>query len=273
MYCVDTNRYLYDFMDKELDTSLYAIMKKHIENCDACNQRYEFEMSTRSLLKSHCKNVKAPSTLYKKIAEGLDTVDMGRTTHITAKRKTSRIFFSPLSYSVAASLLLFLAAGIYYYMAHYHYNEASFSIVDSAVQNHIRAVNSNLIINERPSLVRNSNSYLKNISNTIALPPRLTTDRTSTVREIPVNFCGTKSSCFVFDHNNRKLTLQKVRNNRFSTKRLKRAHLGHRDFYLGNYQGFNTVIWENNGITYCLTSDINTLELLNIATTFSARQY
>ncbi|HHT9151327.1 MAG TPA: DUF4367 domain-containing protein, partial [Candidatus Wujingus californicus] len=96
-------------------------------------------------------------------------------------------------------------------------------------------------------------------------------ERVRVVGGVPVNLCGTTSPCVIFDKGGNKLSLQIVRAGNFKTKNLERTQIGPKEFYLGNFRGFNSVLWIDDGVTYCLTSDINKNDVLNFAATLISR--
>ena len=272
MSCIDVNKYLYEFMDGELETGLYPKLQKHLEHCIPCNQRYEFEKQTRLLIKSHCKNVTAPRHLHSRIIANLDSIDhelVSRTSPLRQKRL--KILFSPHTLAIAASLLLMIAGGIFY-LANNRQAD-SVSIVDDAVTNHVKVLNENLVFNERTSVVGNAGRYLsQNINTQIrkSLNP-LNIGRVSIVNDLPVNLYGTSSPCIVFNHEGNKLSLQIIRNMHFPIAKLERISFGPRDFYITNRRGFNTVIWIENDTTYFLTSDIHANEMLRFPATLASQ--
>lgn len=270
MSCTETIKYLYEFIDEELDKSQYFKVRKHLEHCDECHRRYKFQENIRSLVKTSCVNTSAPASLYKKITECLDSVDRERTTEEPIyNQKTSRIVFSSRAYAIAASILLSIAGGIFYYASYHNYD----SVVDDAIKNHVVAVSDNLVFNEKTSVVGNANRYLRNPLNPgfNNSSPLLNSNRIRVIGSMPVNLSGTNSTCVVFDKGGNKLSLQTIRNNRFPMKKLERTQLGPKEFYIGNHGGFNSVLWQENGITYCLTSNINKNEILNFAETLTSR--
>ena len=272
MSCIEAIKYLYEFMDNEIDTSQYLIIKKHLDHCEDCRQKYEFKKGVRALIKSHCINTKAPVYLLNRIIEGLNVIDREQSAKETQpKQKTTRMFFSPRAYAVAASILMLLAGGIFY-LAHYHFSNDSISIVDNAVKNHVVAVNGNLVFNEKTSVVGNVDEYLGNTINTKLSnsSPMLGPERIRVVGGIPVRFNGISSPCVVFDKGGNKLSLQIIRNNSLPIRNLERIQIGPKEFYVGNCQGFNSVLWEEDGDTYCLTSDISKNEMLRFAATLTS---
>ena len=277
MVCVETIKYLYAFLDKEIDKSQYPIIKEHIDNCFECRQRYEFEKGVRSLVKAFCLNTTAPTYLHSKIIEGLGSVDAeiseNKDIQAISEQKVTRAVFSPRFYAVAASILLLIAGGVFYYANYYNYNNDFISIVDNAVKNHVVAVNDNLVFNEKTSVVSNVNKYFgNNINNTLRnSSPLLNAEQIRIVGGVPVKLCGTSSPCVVFDKGGNKLSLQIIRNSSFPIRNLERVKLGPKEFYIGNRRGFNSVIWEEEGSTYCLTSDINKNEMLRFAATLTSR--
>ena len=277
MVCVEAIKYLYEFLDKEIDKSQYPIIKEHLDNCFECRQRYEFEKGVRSLVKAFCLNTTAPAYLHSKITEGLGSGDAeiseNKDIQAIAEQKVTRAVFSPRFYAVAASILLLIAGGVFYYANYYNYNNDFISIVDNAVKNHVVAVNDNLVFNEKTSVVSNVNKYFgNNINNTLRnSSPLLNAEQIRIVGGVPVKLCGTSSPCVVFDKGGNKLSLQIIRNSSFPIRNLERVKLGPKEFYIGNRRGFNSVVWEEDGSTYCLTSDINKNEILRFAATLTSR--
>ncbi|MCF6150768.1 MAG: hypothetical protein E3K38_00465 [Candidatus Kuenenia stuttgartiensis] len=272
MSCIDVNKYLYEFMDGELETGLYPKLQKHLEHCILCNQRYEFEKQARLLIKSYCKNVIAPRHLHSRIIANLDSIDHELVSRTSPPRqKRLKMLFSPPTLAIAASLLLMIAGGIFYFANNRQAD--SVSIVDDAVTNHVKVLNENLVFNERTSVVGGASRYLsQNINTQIrkSLNP-LNIEQVRIVNDMPVNLYGTSSPCIVFNHGGNKLSLQIIRNMHFPVAKLERISFGPRDFYITNRRGFNTVIWMENDTTYCLTSDIHTNEMLRFAATLASR--
>ena len=277
MVCVEAIKHLYEFMDKEIDKSQYPIIKEHLDNCFECRQRYEFEKGVRSLVKAYCINTTAHAYLHSKIIESLNSVDAeiseNKDIQALSEQKVTRALFSPRFYAVAASILLLIAGGVFYYANYYNYNNDFISIVDNAVKNHVVAVNDNLVFNEKTSVVSNVNKYFgNNINNTLRnSSPLLNAEQIRIVGGVPVKLCGTSSPCVIFDKGGNKLSLQIIRNSSFPISNLERVKLGPKQFYIGSRRGFNSVIWEEEGSTYCLTSDINKNEILRFAATLTSR--
>ncbi len=276
MSCTETIKHLHEFIDREVDRSLYPVIEKHLDHCDDCRQKYEFEKGIRALVKAYCINTTAPAYLRNRIIEGLNSTKGVNTAHqeieTIFKQKPTRILFSARFYAIAASILLLVSGGIFYYENYYNTFNDSLSIVDNAVKNHVVAVNNNLVFNEETSVVGNINKYVRNSTNTKFSNgyPSANTEQISLVGGVPVRFCGTNGSCVVFDKGGNKLSLQTVRNGGFPLRNLERAQLGPKEFYIGKQEGFNSVLWEEDGITYCLTSDINKNEMLQFAATLTS---
>lgn len=273
MSCVETIKYLHEFMDKELDTSHYLLIKKHIDNCDECHKKYKLETGVRALVKAFCIRTTAPAYLRDRICEGFNTIDMSSAaypgTEVLCKPKVARKLFSPRSYAIAASILISIAGGIFY-SVNYYTNDST-AIVDNAVKNHVVAVNDNLVFNEKTSVIGKVDRYLGNTinSNFNNSSPFFNAEQVSVAGGASARFCGTSSPCVIFDKGGNKLSLQIVRKSGFPITNLEKIQFGHKEFYTGNCRGFNSVLWEEEGVTYCLTSDINKNEMLRFAATLT----
>ncbi|MCF6150544.1 MAG: mycothiol system anti-sigma-R factor [Candidatus Kuenenia sp.] len=272
MSCIEVNKYLYEFMDGELEINHYHKLQKHLKQCVPCSQIYEFEKHTRLLIKSYCKNVTAPHYLHSRIIANLDSIDQELSfSPPHTRQKPLKIIFSPHTLAIAASLLLMIAGGLFYIAN--NRQEDSVSIVDDAVTNHVNVLNDNLVFNEKTSVVGDVSNYLSpNINAQLrkSLNP-LNIEQVRIVNNLPVSHYGTSSPCVVFNQGKNKLSLQIIRNSRFPISKLERTHFGPKEFYITNRRGFNSVIWRENDTTYCLTSDINTNDMLRFAATLSSR--
>lgn len=275
MTCNEAIKHFHEFMDKELDKSHYFVVKKHIDNCGDCHKRYKVEVDVRALVKACCNKITAPPYLLDRILKDLDAVHavtpVLAAKEVSYQQKAPRTLFSSRYYAIAASVLISIAGGIFYYSNYYHHAD-SITIVDDAVKNHVVAVNDNLVFNEKTSVVDNINKYLGNTINTRlrSSSPFLNAEQVNIKEGMPSRFYGTSSPCVIFDKGGNKLSLQVVRKGGVPITNLERAQLGHKEFYLGNRQGFNSVLWVEDGVTYCLTSDLNKSEMLKFAATLTS---
>lgn len=266
MSCVETVKYIYEFLDKELDVTHRCVITDHITACKKCQQRYEFEIGLRALIKAHCINTTAPAHLHDRIIKSLTSLsiynpDLEEKQPVN-KPKTIHSFASIRFYSIAASILVLLAGGIFYY-ANYQSADAP-SVVDTVVKNHVIAVNDNLVFNETTSVVGNIDKKRNNTTtgNSSSL---IDTELISFPGGIPTRQSGTGNSCVVFYKDGYKVSLQVISNGNIPYRNLEKISLGNREYYLGNGKGFNAVIWKDERRAYCLTSDIAKDELLKFA--------
>ncbi len=275
MACSETGKYLYEFMDKELDTPRHSAIKNHLDYCAECRRRHEFEKGLRALIKASCMNVSPPAHLQLRIIEGINSIDMNaasrRDKSADSRQNTPRFSFSLRMYAAAASILLFVTGGVFY-LSQYPTNDST-SIVDSAVENHVVAVKDNLVFNEETSVVGNAKKYFSNSITTspFTASPVSNAEQTRVIGGLPVRLSGTSSPCVIFDMGGNKLSLQVMHQNSFPVKNLEKTRMGPREFYVGNCRGFNSVLWKEGDSVYCLTSDINKNDMLRFAATLTSR--
>lgn len=273
MSCIETIKYLHEFMDKELDTPHYHLIKKHIDNCGECYKKHKFETDVRALVKASCVHTTAPAYLRDRICEGLNAIDISSAAHsgtkVIYKLRGVRTLFSPRSYAIAASVLISIAGGIFYSVNSYKNDPAT--IVNNAVENHVVALHDNLVFNEKTSVIGKVDKYLGNMINTNFnnSSPFFSAEQVSVTGGAPVKSYGTSSPCIIFDKGGNKLSLQIIRKSGFPITNLEKTRFGHKEFYLGNCRGFNSVLWKEDGVTYCLTSDMSKNEMLKFAATLT----
>lgn len=266
MSCAETVKHIHEFLDRELDVARRLAVSNHITACSDCRQKYEFEMGLRALIKAHCVNTVAPTYLHDRIIKNLASFGIYRPDveekQPVNKSKTIRLFASRRFYSIAASILILLGGGIFYYANYQGDNPPS--VVDAVVSNHVMAVNDNLVFNETTSIVGSINKKRSN-SGVVNSSSMIDTELISIPGGVPARHPSTGNPCVVFNKDGYKVSLQVLSDSNIPCRNLEKILLGNKEYYVGNCKGFNAVIWKDERQSYCLTSDIAKDELLKFA--------
>ena len=67
MNCRESLKKLYDFLDGELDKVPKSEIKKHLDACRHCWDRFEFEKRLKELIKKSCCKEACPDTLKRRV--------------------------------------------------------------------------------------------------------------------------------------------------------------------------------------------------------------
>ena len=69
--CLETVQRLADYLDRELSTSETAEVERHLETCERCLRRFQFEAAVLDELRSTLRRVPVPQTLAARLRNAL----------------------------------------------------------------------------------------------------------------------------------------------------------------------------------------------------------
>lgn len=65
--CREVARFLWQFMDQELDPATARELAEHVRDCYGCGPRIEFEARLRAIIREKCAGVPAPERLRRRV--------------------------------------------------------------------------------------------------------------------------------------------------------------------------------------------------------------
>lgn len=69
--CLETVRRLDAYLDRELSVTERVEVEKHLETCDGCLKRFEFEAAVLDELRTKLRRVSAPASLAERLRAAL----------------------------------------------------------------------------------------------------------------------------------------------------------------------------------------------------------
>ncbi|MBI3089185.1 MAG: zf-HC2 domain-containing protein [Candidatus Tectomicrobia bacterium] len=105
MQCHDLNRYLYVFLDGELDAKTNADIHSHLEECLTCGKRFEFFSQVRATLRTMETKHQAPAELNQRIGLELHKLASRWTLHWQV--------VAPLAVAAVLAVLAVLGVGVW----------------------------------------------------------------------------------------------------------------------------------------------------------------
>ena len=78
--CSDVLERMFFFIDNELPTADFASIKRHLDDCAPCLQKYDLELAVKSLVRRSCVE-RAPDTLRDRVLLRIRTVQVEITEH------------------------------------------------------------------------------------------------------------------------------------------------------------------------------------------------
>lgn len=76
--CDDTLRQLLEYLDDSLDEEIRIEIATHVEDCDGCRDRLDFESSLMIHIRRRSKEEPIPEELRRRLLECFDIDDTGR---------------------------------------------------------------------------------------------------------------------------------------------------------------------------------------------------
>ena len=274
MTCKEAIEQLHEFLDKELDDTVYSKIKQHIDMCHKCCEKFEFEQSLMKVIREKTQHHKTPQHVLQSIVSQWAELNEER-------RKPEPVAVEPVvthgkgifgfftlrpAYVTMAVLLPMTIIGLAAYLAFFRPAEYS-PIVKVAAERHDSFVNNNmhldLVSSDRNEIRRHfENSQRSNFA--VDVPE-------CNGREMELLGCkkysldGKKSAYVGFRGRQNKISLEMVNGSGMNIDEFPHEFYKGRSYYFGKYKGYNVVIWKHDNTLYSLTSTMNREGLMRVA--------
>lgn len=265
--CQDCEKYLYAFLDNELDVRESLDMQEHMHDCPACTDRAEAERMLRAFVRQQVSVPPLPDEVKRRIiqqAVSSPTPD----SWWTRLRASVRLWDFAMGMATAAAVLL-LVLGAFSFpfggedMTQKLMHEASMAYQTYKTQHmplEVKGSNDKVIIEW---FNRRMDYPLK--------VPCITDQATKLLGGRLCRLFDRKSAALMYQRNGMDIFLFAFRGGGFSlpTKRMVRRK--GREFYVKSVGGRPVALWQRGGITYSMVGDLDRDALLQVAGTISYR--
>ena len=274
MTCKDALEQLHEFLDNELDEAGFSTIKQHIEMCNKCCEKFEFEQAIKKIIKDKTTLHKTPQHLLQSIVSQLtDLKEEHRqlepiVLEPKAKHHTGIFGFFTLrpAFVTMAVLLPMTIIGLAAYLAFFRPVESP-PIVKVAAERHDSFVNDNmrldLVSSDRNEIRRHFENLQR--SNFAIDVPECKGSEMKLLGCKNYSMAGKKSAYVGLSGNHNKISLEMVNGSDMNLNKLNHEIFKGRSYYFGRHKGYNVVLWRHGKTLYSLTSTMNRRDLMRVA--------
>jgi len=261
MDCQEIKRYLYAFLDDELDVKTNLEIQSHLCRCSDCQTRFEFEKRMRLLMGEHQLREEAPAYLRDRLPRTIEESERGKGTPL-------RSFLAPRLRPVSGLILSasVIAVLAIIFLVYFNRREDMSAFASEAVNNHLMYFFGETPAEFESSEARDVNSWFKGkFDFVVDVPefrgggPKLVGGRLCSIDNKRAAYImykykdkGYNLSLFAFSNADMKPSSRKV------------VEMGGKAFYVNEFKGHNVILWKEGNIIYSMVSDINEDELMEL---------
>ncbi len=274
MTCKEATRQLYEYLDNELGENDYSKIKKHLEVCRKCCEKFEFEQVLKKVVRDRARIHRVPQNVRENIVKQLSGMhEESSRTGVSVSRLEERnkkgifhLFRLRPAYIIEAALILLLISVLSIYFT-FPKPGSSPPIVKVAAERHDNFVNDNMHLDLVSSNRNEIRRYFKDSQRdnfAIDVPE-------CKGRDIKLfgckkfNLAGKKSAYVGLKGNHNKISLEVINGSGMNINKLKHEFFKGRPYYFGRYKGYNVVLWRHGKTLYSLTSTMNRRDLMRVA--------
>ncbi|MFQ5712748.1 MAG: mycothiol system anti-sigma-R factor [Candidatus Scalinduaceae bacterium] len=274
MNCKEATKQLYEYLDNELEENDYSKIKKHLEVCRKCCEKFEFEQVLKKVVRDRARIHRVPQNVRENIVKQLSERHEGggRVEVFVSKleERSKKGFFQLFklrsAYIIEAALILLLISVLSIYFT-FPKPGSSPHIVKDAAERHDNFVNGNMPLD----LVTSDRNEIKRYLND---PKQVYfADSVPVFNEFAMKplgckkyyLAGRKSAYIGLERMHNKISLEVMDSSGMNINDLKNELFDGRQYYFGRYKGYNVVLWKYGNKLYSLTSKIHRKELMRMA--------
>jgi anti-sigma factor (TIGR02949 family) len=273
MTCKEAVEQLNEFLDNELDDTIYSKIREHIDMCHECCEKFEFEQSIKRIVRERTELHKTPPHVLQSIVSQWAELNAERSkpepaavSETTYRKGIFSFFTLRPAYVTMAVLLPMTIVGLAAYLAFFRPAEYS-PIVKVAAERHDSFVNNNmhldLVSSDRNEIKRHFQSSQR--SNFAIDVPECNGREMELLGCKKYSLDGKKSAYVGLRGQQNKISLEMVSDSGVNVDKLQHAFYQGRSYYSGNHKGYNVVIWKHGNTLYSLTSTMNREGLMRVA--------
>jgi len=252
MKCEEVVKYLFLFIDGEIEPNKAIEIERHIEKCEKCKARYILEKRFKERLSSLKGEIKPPEELKLKIDKALSRGE-----------KLDRIKrIVPLA--LVASLLIILC------FVFYNYRQASLkrSYQDSPENNIIEELvtwhTHKVPVEVKGPDIEKVSSWFKEKVPFPVKAPSFTPVKASLIGGRLSGYRPFPSVYLLYKLRGRKVSVMIFKPNRINFYGMKKIHLNNKDIYYTTFNELNIIVWNKGEVSYAITSELPIEELLSL---------
>lgn len=254
MDCSKIKKYMYPFIDGELDSQKSPLVKEHLLTCPLCSWELEQEKKIDCLIRHNIPKEKAPYELKEAILRQIEE---------TGGRKVS-LSVRPLLKPVLATVVIaFLIVALIYFVL-VNINKP-FPVFSESVKDHIKFLQGNLILDVTSSKPKEIRNWLQAKLDFKVMVPDLSSQDVSLLGARICTIKNIKVAYIRYDKNEHNISVIMFDAEGIKFPKAKKVVVNNKIYYLSKVKGYNSALWIDDGIACVFVSDLDETELLYLA--------
>ena len=274
MTCEEATKQLYEYLDNELEEGDYSKIKGHLEVCQKCCEKFEFEQVLKKVVRDRVRIHRVPQSVRDNIVKQLSEMhEENSNVEVFVPKLEERstkgvfqLFKLGRAYMVEAALILLLISILSIYFT-FPKPGSSPHIVKDAAERHDNFVNDNmhldLVSSDRNEIRKHFRNLQRDNFNIDVPECKGRGIKLFGCKEF--NLAGKKSAYVGLKGNHNKISLEIINGSGMNINKLKHESFKGRPYYFGRYKGYNVVLWRHGKTLYSLTSTMNRRSLMRVA--------
>ncbi|MFQ5965637.1 MAG: mycothiol system anti-sigma-R factor [Candidatus Scalinduaceae bacterium] len=274
MTCKEAINQLYEFLDNELDDYNCSKIKKHLDICQKCCEKFEFEQTLKKIVRDRTRIHRVPQYVRENILKQLSETHEERTrvkpSILKLGKQNIRDIFGFFTlrpiYINTAVLILLIISGLTAYYVYFKPVDSS-PIIKGAAECHDRFIKGKMLL-DLVSSDRNEIRRYLNASKQVNVDMAIPVFKGIKIKHLGCKNCylaGRKSAHIEMERRHNKISLEVIDSSGMNINSLKRQIINGRQYYFGRHKGYNVVLWRYGKKMYSLTSTMPRKELVHVA--------
>lgn len=255
MSCRDVQRSVHAFIDAELEAKQILELEAHLTTCAECRRTVEFERWFKGEIKQTLGRISAPPALAQQVRASLDRAE--RVTRLRAAMPKIGVA-AALVAGVAAALVL--PEWLMPAMETRAGPAAQHQVVEYVAKQHARGLPLEVSGSDAASV----SQWFRGKVDFAVTPPAFHSDQIKLVGGRLSHVGDEQAAYLVYEHRGRPVTVVVFPDHRQIPFGGVERRAGNRDVYLGQSLGYNVAMWQQGGVNYAVSSDIDQRAMIQL---------
>lgn len=261
MDCQEIKRYLYAFLDDELDVKTNLEIQSHLCQCPVCQTRFEFEKKMKLLMGRYQLREDAPAYLKDRLPRAIEKPE-------GSKRKPFKAFLVPTlrpinGLALSASVIVVIAIVFLVYL---NRRDNMSAFASEAVNNHLMYFFGETPAEFESSKANDVTSWFKGKFNFVVDVPEFRGGGPELVGGRLCSIDNKRAAYIMYKYKDKgyRLSLFAFNNADLKPSARKVAKIGDKTFHINRFKDHNVILWKEGNVVYSMVSDIGEDELMEL---------
>jgi len=253
MNCRDVQRCVHAFIDEELDPKQIVELEAHLAQCEHCQGSVAFERWFKSELKETIGGTTAPPELSGLVRASLVRAEKNQRFRLLIPR-------AGLVAAIAASVLAALVLPGWLEPEHPQPVVDRRPVIDYVAERHARSLPIEVSGPDRNNVAR----WFRGKVDFAVQPPLFGSNQVQLVGGRISHVGDRQAAHLIYERNGHPITLIVFEDRPDIPLGGREQRAGNQTVYLGQSRGYNVAVWQNGGVSYAVSSDIDQNDMIQL---------